>query len=188
MAKRPCGRSPQKRKGHCTRKQSYFKLAASPPATASSCGHSARFPTGLWPVGVFNVDGPSARHSSPSATKFTRTGLRPVVRSERAYGPWFRRLRRRNIYTVDAGTRAFGPSIIFNGHTARNFVTFFDLFYVCFGKQKRLSWWTVLRPVISSPSATKSPKNNLKLAKTWNLPFVTCFSPFLTFLCMFSNN
>ena len=91
---------------------------------------------------------------------------RPVVRSERAYGPWFRRLRRRNIYTVDAGTRAFGPSIILNGHTARNFVTFFDLFYVCFGKQKRHSWWTVLRPVISSPSATKSPKNNLKLAKT----------------------
>ena len=50
-------------------------------------GPSARTPTGLRPVGVFNVDGPSARRSSPSATKFTQTGLWPVVRSERAYGP-----------------------------------------------------------------------------------------------------
>ena len=83
-----------------------YILAASPPATASSCGPSARAPTGLRPVGVFNVDGPLARRSSPSATKFTQTGLRPVVRSERAYGP------------SKTGKR----------HEQMVFVTFFDLF------------------------------------------------------------
>ena len=38
-------------------------------------------------VPSMQVDGPSARRSSPSATKSAQTGLRSVVRSERAYGP-----------------------------------------------------------------------------------------------------
>ena len=68
----------------------------------------------------------------------TWTGLRPVVR----------RLRRRNLHR-----RAFGPSFVVNGPTARDFVAFGDEIFTpstqVHGPSARRSYLTGIRPVIS---------------------------------------